>query len=87
MTYLGTMVQAEKLKDEWIIIPYRQVGKIEDSELEGIYYNRFRHYDPNTGGLYKSRFDRAGWKQSDFVWVCKRCQFMGGCLGITISNT
>lgn len=43
------MVQAEKLKDEWIIIPYRQVGKIEDSELEGIYYNRFRHYDPSTG--------------------------------------
>lgn len=49
MTYLGTMVQAEKLKDEWIIIPYRQVGKIEDSELRGLYYNRFRYYDPSTG--------------------------------------
>ena len=29
-------------------IPFRQLGQYEDDET-GLYYNRFRYYDPNTG--------------------------------------
>ena len=29
-------------------IPFRQLGQYEDEET-GVYYNRFRYYDPNTG--------------------------------------
>ncbi len=29
-------------------IPFRQLGQYEDVET-GLYYNRFRYYDPNTG--------------------------------------
>ena len=29
-------------------IPFRQLGQYEDEET-GLYYNRFRYYDPNTG--------------------------------------
>ena len=30
-------------------IPFRQLGQYEDKELDGLYYNRFRYYDSNTG--------------------------------------
>ncbi|MFC2328837.1 RHS repeat-associated core domain-containing protein [Prevotella nigrescens] len=30
-------------------MPFRQVGQTEDRELDGLYYNRFRYYDPSTG--------------------------------------
>ena len=30
-------------------MPFRQLGQYEDEET-GLYYNRFRYYDPNTGG-------------------------------------
>jgi RHS repeat-associated protein len=30
-------------------IPFRQLGQYEDQELDGLYYNRFRYYDSNTG--------------------------------------
>ena len=30
-------------------IPFRQLGQYEDRELDGLYYNRFRYYDSNTG--------------------------------------
>ena len=29
--------------------PFRYQGQYEDEET-GLYYNRFRYYDPNTGG-------------------------------------
>ncbi|WP_314740987.1 RHS repeat-associated core domain-containing protein [Hoylesella pleuritidis] len=29
-------------------IPFRQVGQYEDAQV-GLYYNRFRYYDPNIG--------------------------------------
>ncbi|MWP50273.1 MULTISPECIES: RHS repeat-associated core domain-containing protein [unclassified Gilliamella] len=28
---------------------FRQLGQYEDQELDGLYYNRFRYYDSNTG--------------------------------------
>ncbi|PTD14153.1 DUF6531 domain-containing protein [Flavobacterium columnare] len=35
-------------------IPFRQLGQYEDPELDGLYYNRFRYYDCETG-LYVSQ--------------------------------
>ena len=32
-----------------MFVPFRQLGQYEDDET-GLYYNRFRYYDPNTGG-------------------------------------
>ena len=36
------------LRGDREFIPFRQVGQYEDTET-GLYYNRFRYYDPNTG--------------------------------------
>ena len=37
------------LKGNRGFVPFRQLGQYEDEET-GLYYNRFRYYDPNTGG-------------------------------------
>ena len=37
------------LKGDSQFVPFRQLGQYEDEET-GLYYNRFRYYDPNTGG-------------------------------------
>ena len=37
------------LKGDRSFVPFRQLGQYEDGET-GLYYNRFRYYDPNTGG-------------------------------------
>jgi len=37
------------LKGDRKFVPFRQLGQYEDEET-GLYYNRFRYYDPNTGG-------------------------------------
>ena len=37
------------LKGDSQFVPFRQLGQYEDEETE-LYYNRFRYYDPNTGG-------------------------------------
>ena len=37
------------LKGNRKFLPFRQLGQYEDEET-GLYYNRFRYYDPNTGG-------------------------------------
>ena len=37
------------LKGDGLFVPFRQLGQYEDEET-GLYYNRFRYYDPNTGG-------------------------------------
>ena len=37
------------LKGDRMFVPFRQLGQYEDDET-GLYYNRFRYYDPNTGG-------------------------------------
>ena len=37
------------LKGDRGLVPFRQLGQYEDEET-GLYYNRFRYYDPNTGG-------------------------------------
>ncbi|WP_262489879.1 RHS repeat-associated core domain-containing protein [Flavobacterium oreochromis] len=42
------------LQGEKTFIPFRQLGQYEDPELDGLYYNRFRYYDPSTG-LYLSQ--------------------------------
>ncbi|MFK8295830.1 RHS repeat domain-containing protein [Capnocytophaga canimorsus] len=36
------------LQGDKAFIPFRQLGQYEDVET-GLYYNRFRYYDPNTG--------------------------------------
>ena len=36
------------LRGDREFIPFRQVGQYEDAQT-GLYYNRFRYYDPNTG--------------------------------------
>jgi RHS repeat-associated protein len=38
------------LNGQETFIPFRQLGQYADEELEGLYYNRFRYYDSNTGG-------------------------------------
>ena len=37
------------LKGNRKFLPFRQLGQYEDEETE-LYYNRFRYYDPSTGG-------------------------------------
>ena len=37
------------LRGDRKFVPFRQLGQYEDEET-GLYYNRFRYYDPNTGG-------------------------------------
>ena len=37
------------LKGNREFVPFRQLGQYEDEET-GLYYNRFRYYDPSTGG-------------------------------------
>ena len=37
------------LRGDRKLVPFRQLGQYEDEET-GLYYNRFRYYDPNTGG-------------------------------------
>ena len=37
------------LKGDSQFVPFRQLGQYEDEET-GLYYNRFRYYDSNTGG-------------------------------------
>ena len=37
------------LKGNRKFVPFRQLGQYEDEET-GLYYNRFKYYDPNTGG-------------------------------------
>jgi RHS repeat-associated protein len=46
------------LQGEKSFIPFRQLGQYEDEELDGLYYNRFRVYDSNSG-VYLSK-DPAG---------------------------
>ena len=36
-------------KGDRMFVPFRQLGQYEDEET-GLYYNRFRYYEPNTGG-------------------------------------
>ena len=36
------------LKGDRQFVPFRQLGQYEDAET-GLYYNRFRYYDPNAG--------------------------------------
>ena len=37
------------LRGDRKLVPFRQLGQYEDEET-GLYYNRFRYYDPSTGG-------------------------------------
>ena len=37
------------IKGDRKLVPFRQLGQYEDEET-GLYYNRFRYYDPSTGG-------------------------------------
>ena len=37
------------LRGDSQFVPFRQLGQYEDEET-GLYYNRFRYYDPSTGG-------------------------------------
>ena len=37
------------IKGDSQFVPFRQLGQYEDEET-GLYYNRFRYYDPSTGG-------------------------------------
>nr|WP_264080189.1 RHS repeat-associated core domain-containing protein [Treponema pedis] len=39
----------KNVKGERTFIPFRQAGQIEDAELEGLYYNRYRWYNSETG--------------------------------------
>ncbi|WP_303838847.1 DUF6531 domain-containing protein [Apibacter mensalis] len=39
----------EDIFNNKLFIPFRQLGQYEDKELDGLYYNRFRYYDSNTG--------------------------------------
>jgi len=39
----------KNLKGDRAFQPFRQVGQYEDVELDGLYYNRFRYYDSNSG--------------------------------------
>ncbi|HLW63165.1 MAG TPA: RHS repeat-associated core domain-containing protein, partial [Flavobacterium sp.] len=44
----------KNLKGDRAFQPFRQLGQIEDVELEGLYYNRYRFYESSTG-LYISQ--------------------------------
>ena len=59
------------LKGNRGFVPFRQLGLYEDEET-GLYYNRFRYYDPNMGGYISPRSNRAGRRKSYAVWICFR---------------
>ncbi|WP_228446024.1 RHS repeat-associated core domain-containing protein [Chryseobacterium gleum] len=44
----------KNLKGDRYFIPFRQLGQYEDIETDGLYYNRFRYYD-NDSGNYISK--------------------------------
>ena len=48
------------LRGDREFIPFRQVGQYEDAQT-GLYYNRFRYYDPNTGN-YISQDPILDWR-------------------------
>ena len=48
------------LRGDREFMPFRQVGQYEDTET-GLYYNRFRYYDPNTGN-YISQDPILDWR-------------------------
>ncbi|AZA83263.1 type IV secretion protein Rhs [Chryseobacterium lactis] len=39
----------KNVKGDKNFIPFRQLGQYEDSELDGLYFNRFRYYDAESG--------------------------------------
>jgi RHS repeat-associated protein len=45
---LNSLGQVRKIKGEVDACPFRYQGQYEDAEI-GLYYNRFRYYDPETG--------------------------------------
>ncbi|MGG5505574.1 MULTISPECIES: RHS repeat domain-containing protein, partial [unclassified Myroides] len=53
-----------------MFIPFRQLGQYEDIELDGLYYNRFRYYDSNSG-LYiaKDPIGLAGNNPTFYAYV------------------
>ena len=53
----------QDLRGERNFIPFRQLGQYEDFELDGLYYNRFRYYD-NESGNYISQ-DPIGLKSNN----------------------
>ena len=48
-------------------IPFRQLGQYEHEEI-GLYYNRFRYYDPRIGN-YISQDPMVDEKYSGAIWV------------------
>ena len=67
----------KNVKGERTFIPFRQVGQIEDSELEGLYYNRYRWYNSETGcyisqdpvGLAGNNPTLYGYVKNPNAWV------------------
>ena len=53
-TDYGIYGQLRNLKGDKNFVPFRQLGQFEDEELDGLYQNRFRVYDSNTG-IYLSQ--------------------------------
>ncbi len=49
-------------------VPFRYQGQYEDAET-GLYYNRFRYYDPEAGG-YISQDPITSAGRYLIVWVC-----------------
>ena len=59
------------VKGERTFIPFRQVGQIEDSELEGLYYNRYRWYNSETGCyISQDPIGLAGGNPTLYGYVC-----------------
>ena len=42
-----------------LFITFRQLGHYEEDEKTELYYNRYRYYDPSTGGYISQ--DPMGW--------------------------
>ncbi len=58
------------LKGDKFFVPFRQLGQYEDEELGGLYYNRFRYYDSESGGyISKDPIGLAGNNPNEYAYV------------------
>lgn len=70
------------LKGEKSFVPFRQLGQYEDEELGGLYYNRFRYYDPETGGYISQDPIKTGSGELNFYTYVANSNGMFDPLGL-----